>query len=868
MAGPSCNASGNSFNAFLTPIANHGSFDHQYDPQPGPYDYEVSYPDPPSWQLDHSFIDYSNEPPVPSRASSPLLATSSPFPEHPSPAKQQTKKERKAAQRAQKAQEEQRKKEEKRLENEQKQLRKRQERQQFITPTKPSPRAQQKKPTMSNQAGKFREDQILIICPGSLTTMAQLGCSELTPPALRIPTRMFKDGETDEWRPYHTFKRKKARVEGASIPEGDDEFEWVEDTDSDEGAVHPIVGGRIVHMPAFLAFIDHVHGLLTTTYHNTPIVLMVSPQWARPQTEEIARYIFENTRTPALCMLHSGLATVYGVRWANLTVVDIGFEKVDVTCVYEGRVVAHRMLGGFNPDRFISGGEVFTQKLQGLLKDKGFNYDMAEQLKKSPIAEALPFNPEAKQHMDLPTASTVGFAAAADAAAPIPEAPKIDPAKAVVELGADDEPTPAADADGVLDITGIVTSGQTREFLAKKEKEKTVGGPGKGRKGKAQEAETARLTRLPNSKRTHNVFHYEEVVQEEPQQTPKTNGATKESDDKDKDKDKDVEMADEPKTDDAAAPAAADDSKPTESKPAEHKTDANGVEVKDEATPAPAAPEAVAPVAPVAPVVPAAPEVPAADAAALAVSAQPQNKRVRRDIEVGLERFLFVNRDEVDRIVGTIYRTIQESVYEMYMRPACWDNIVIVGGGSRLRGLRENIHQTLLARYLISPSTATMFTSELPSNIATPTGTGAQTPTGSFTGAPHLLGASSSGVNPLLQAATTASSFGLTPGGPSTPGAPGSTVGDAHVSGGHSSHFHSQTPTSIRLATMPTYLAQWTKHGFEDAMFLGAQVAGRLAFTVHNLDMANLDAQRLMSLNRVEYNEMGPKGIRTHSMLQ
>ncbi|CRK15875.1 hypothetical protein BN1723_010830 [Verticillium longisporum] len=537
--------------------------------------------------------------------------------------------------------------------------------------------------------------------------------------------------------------------------------------------------------------------------------------------------------------------------------------------------IAHRMLGNFNPERIIAGGEVFTRKLQSLLKDKGFTYDMAEQLKKSPIAEALPYNPEAEARMDLPTASTAGVAANAvvgdGAAAAIPDAPKIDPSKPVVEGGVDDDAaatTTTGDNDGVLDITSIVTSGQTREFLAKKEKEKTTAGPGKGRKGKAQEAETARLTRLPNSKRTHNIFHYEEVIQEEPQQEPKPNGASKETnapvDGNSNGNDKDVDMTDEPKTDSVAAPVSADEAKPSEptSETAESKTDANGVEVKAEATPAPPAPESVAAVAP---------EIPEADTT-VALNAQPVNKRVRRDIEVGLERFLFVNRDEVDRIVGTIYRTIQESVYEMYMRPACWDNIVIVGGGARLRGLRENIYQTLLARHLVSPSTATMFTSELPSNMATPTGTGSQTPTGSFTGAPHQLGPSgttSSGVNPLLQAATTASSFGLPPGGPSTPGAPGSAVGDPNsTSGGHSYHFHSQTPTSIKLAPMPTYLTQWTKHGFEDAMFLGCLVAGRLAFTVHNLDMASLDAQRMMSLNRIEYNEMGPKGIRTHSMLQ
>lgn len=86
---------------------------------------------------------------------------------------------------------------------------------------------------MATSAAKWREEQILIVCPGSRTTMAQLGCSELTPPTHRFPTRMFPDG--DEWRPYHTYKR--TRVAGGVETE-----EWVEDVDSDEGAVFPIEG--------------------------------------------------------------------------------------------------------------------------------------------------------------------------------------------------------------------------------------------------------------------------------------------------------------------------------------------------------------------------------------------------------------------------------------------------------------------------------------------------------------------------------------------------------------------------------------------------------------------------------------------------
>lgn len=89
-----------------------------------------------------------------------------------------------------------------------------------------------------------------MICPGSSTTMAQLGCSELTPPSQRFPTRMFNDQETGDWRPYHTYKRKKKSVGtngiglhiGEEIAKEDEELEYVEDPDSAEGAVYPMQG--------------------------------------------------------------------------------------------------------------------------------------------------------------------------------------------------------------------------------------------------------------------------------------------------------------------------------------------------------------------------------------------------------------------------------------------------------------------------------------------------------------------------------------------------------------------------------------------------------------------------------------------------
>lgn len=680
--------------------------------------------------------------------------------------------------------------------------------------------------------------------------MAQLGCSELTPPSQRFPTRMFKDEQTGAWRPYHTVKRKKdnprsanggahtSPVDGAKAEE---EYEFVEDPDSSEGAVYPIRGGRIVHMEAFLAFLDHVHSMLTTTYHNTPITLMASPQWTRPDCEAIARYVFEKTKTPALCLIHSGVATQYGLRWPTMTVVDIGFQKVDVTCIYDNRIVNHKDVGLTTPESekevAISGGEAFTLKLKNLLESQGFTYEMAEQLKRSQICEVLPYAADQPGLMELPSASGDSRQpAAAPTGQPAAQAAAGTTSDLPVGAEAEDGVTgeiKGPDNDGVLDIANIVTSGQTKEFLAKKEKEKQERAKA-GKKGKGTDVVDAnKPSRLPNSKRLKNVFHYEEIVHEEPAPAPA----------KAVDQDKEREKGDvapppangeEPKVDAPAEEAG---------KPAGEQPNGGAFKVDNFLPP----PDSIS---------------------APATSSEPQTKRIKRDIEIGLERFTFADRAEIDRIATTIYRAVQE-IGDMYMRPGCWDNIVFVGNGSRIRGLKDNILQTLTLRHLISPSSATMFTSELPSNVATPVGTGSQTPTGSFTGPPHTMptGASSS-VNPLLQAATTAASLQQTPHpGVSTPGgAPASTSGEA--SAPHMSHhFHSQTPTSIKLATMPTYLAEWTKHGLEEAMFLGSLVAARMVFCVHNLDAQGLEAQRSMSLHRVDFNELGPKAIRTHSML-
>jgi actin-related protein 9 len=593
-------------------------------------------------------------------------------------------------------------------------------------------------------------------------------------------------------------------------------------------------------MDAFLAFLEHVHSQLTTTYHNTPIMLMASPQWTRPDCEAIARYIFEKTKTPALCLIHSGIATQYGLKWPNMTVVDVGFEKVDVTCIYDGRVVSHKDVGGPDSPDDISGGEVFTRRLLALLKDQGFDYDMAEQLKKSPICEVLPYAPDKPELMELPVESAQGASASGAG-----DAPKI--IEPTDDYGVNGDVNKEIEEDGVLDVANIVASGQTREFLAKKEREKAekakAGRKGKDKEGGAAAGDAAKPLRLPNSKRVRNVFHYEELVTEDvpveppaPAEQPMTDAPAPTAEGEAA-----AAAAPEEGSGDAPKPEATEETAKAENGDAPKP----GEESQSQPQPADAAQQQEQQ--------PQQQQQPTDAAQTTTPRTERVTRRVRRDIEVGLERFQFADRREIDRIATAIYRAVQ-GIEDMYMRPPCWENLVFVGNGARIRGLRDNIIQTLQARHIISPSTATIFSSELPSNIGTPSGTGSQTPTSSFAGGPPHQLPTSSNVNPLLQAATTAS---LNVPGAASSGGPGSTAGDAAAaaaaSGGTSHHFHSQTPTTIKLAPLPTYLSEWTKHGFEEAMFLGAQVAARLAFCIHNLDAQGQEAQRMMSLSRVDY---------------
>ncbi|KAE8442389.1 hypothetical protein EG329_003405 [Mollisiaceae sp. DMI_Dod_QoI] len=657
----------------------------------------------------------------------------------------------------------------------------------------------------------FKDENILIIAPGSQTTLAQLGLPEsFTPASHRFPTRMFlaPDGKTFE--PHKIRSRKKevlsngdVAMDGAGEANANEEEEFFEDPEDDEGAIYPLKEGRIENMPAFFAFLQYVHTTFGPQLHS-PIMLIAQPCWTAKNHEDITQFIFEKFRTPALCIMDSALATSYAFGIANATIVDVGFEKVDVTAVTDFQISGR----GTVPH---SGGEAMTKRLMDLLKSKGFTRDMAEQLKKSMICEILPpgtplpgtEGAAVEEVISNPAAAASTGAPSSGPSVKITEAPRVlGPDADIVdeEFGVDDR---VVDDDGVLDVASIVTSGKTQEFLAKKEKEKAEKAAARKATRDAEKAEAAaaaaRPTRLPNSKRPRAMFHYEETI-------------------------KDAPAAKRQKTPEAAPPSAVEEpASAVEAKPmGSDGFPAMGGDPTDEA----ARREQ---------------QKAARKEERRKVREEENPDRIRRDIEIGTERFQAASEGMIDSIADTVYRTIL-SVDDIAKRQDAWDALVICGSGCKVRGFKDALLATLNNRYLVSPSSATMFMSELPSNLATPSGTGSMTPNASFSSTPHPP-PTASAVNPLLLAATTASNPALNP---------NLSMASYNSNGAPSHSSHSQSPTSIKIAGPPSYFPEWKQ--YDEAVFLGSQVAAKVIFVVD---------QGLSKgfLSRVEFNEEGPTAI-------
>ena len=570
----------------------------------------------------------------------------------------------------------------------------------------------------------------------------------------------------------------------AAKPEKEDEPEWEEDRISEDGAIWPIKDGRIVDWQCFYALMTHVYNTINPPFH-TPVMVIAEAVWTPKEHEKVTQFFFEKFKIPAFSLVDSATAACYAYGIASATVVEVGLNKADITCISD--FVIHDV--GRSPAVSGCGGEAMTERLMELLHGrKGFTRDVCEQLKKSSICEILPAD------ISLPTADatngngTGNPAAAAstgvDGAAPGARKQSIHGDKPRgsgpdTQVG---EEKMLENEDGVLDIASIITGGNMSEYLAQKEREKAERLASKQKKGSDAHALGARKpVVLPNYKRTRNTFLYEDMALHDAMKKAGHSNA---------------EMADM---------QIAMDEGPNK----RQKTPEPGSAISDKA------PDSALTAAP-------------------GVEAASPSGGFRREIEVGLERFQAGSSGILDRLADAIYRTIQ-ACPQVNKRSELWDSLIILGNGSKVRGFKEALLETLQRKYIISPSSATIFTSELPSTFSTPMATGANTPQ------PGQLHHGPGGVNPLLMAATTGQNSLLQPGSLGPPQA-----------NFHSSH--AQTPTSVKVAKMPEYFSEWKEVGYDEATFLGAQVAARVLFVV--------DANQSKGyMTRTDYNEQGPAGV-------
>ena len=638
---------------------------------------------------------------------------------------------------------------------------------------------------------------VQIISPGSQTTLAQLGLPEsFTPARYRLRSRMFAGENAGEYEAVKIRRKEKAQSAPNGIQNGttngeshhEEEPEWEEDRVSEEGAIWPIQEGRIVDWPAFYALMEHVYNTVNPPFH-TPILLISEPVWTLKEHEKVTQFFFEKFKVPAFGMMDSAMATTYAYGVQTATVVDIGMGKADITCVTD--FVLHNVGRGLAVPK--CGGEAMTERLVELLSGrKGFNRDVCEQLKKSNICEILPSD------VDMPGEEpTTGDGVANPAAAASTGADGAAPGQrkqSVVDLPRGPGPGTEVgeekrleDEEGVLDIASIVTGGNMGEYLAQKEKEKADKAAARQQK-KASDAQQvpARPVRLANAKRTRNTFIYEDIA-----------------------------LHDAMKKAGMSSGNMADMQSALQEGPN-----------KRQKTPEPQS---------------AVSDKPAEPTFEAATEKSPSTG-IRREIEVGPERFQAATGGILERLADSIYRTVQ-SCGDINKRSDLWDSLIVIGNGSKVRGFKEALLEMLNKKYIIFPSSATIFTSELPSNFSTPVATGANTPQPQLPGQapPHH------GVNPLLLAATTAQhQQHLHP-------PPSSVLGQPHSS--HQAHSsHGQTPTSIKYAKIPEYFPEWKEVGYDEASFLGAQVAAKVLFIVDG-GVSN------GYMTRTSYNEQGPSGI-------
>lgn len=182
------------------------------------------------------------------------------------------------------------------------------------------------------------------------------------------------------------------------------------------------------------------------------------------------------------------------------------------------------------------------------------------------------------------------------------------------------------DNEGVLDVASIVVSGKTSEWVTKKEREKAEKAAAK--KAAADTAAAPKVAKLPNAKRVTAILHYNE---RKPLDELSANGRSADGGHEGR--------AKRQKTPEAATSedVAEGGENPASSRKEERRRNRDSVAF------------------------------------------------VRRDMEVGVERFQATTGGIMDQIADAIHRCIL-SVPDISKRSELWDSLIILGNASKIKG--------------------------------------------------------------------------------------------------------------------------------------------------------------------------------------
>ncbi|KAH7890716.1 actin family [Phlebopus sp. FC_14] len=213
----------------------------------------------------------------------------------------------------------------------------------------------------------FRDSSILIIETGRTVVRASLGLHELLKtPTVEIPAcvglrqsapdsstsdgkQPSKNGEgSDYWRPLPSnsrvsslpcYSHPTAQVNDYLVGSQLDE---ALETGQDILVSWPFADGDIRDWTQAEAIWKHVilHKLqIKRTQNESPAMLSIAPGLSRDSSEQICRTFFERFNVAGFAIVERPMAQIYATGQLSGVVVDIGYEKTDISPVYDGFLV-------------------------------------------------------------------------------------------------------------------------------------------------------------------------------------------------------------------------------------------------------------------------------------------------------------------------------------------------------------------------------------------------------------------------------------------------------------------------------------------------------------------------------------------------